>query len=307
MAAITQAEFAKTVQDPLRRGIIETSFEEEPVYGIVPFQTIKGLALPYNQESSLPGVAFRNINEAFTTTAGVINRLVETVKPFGGMSDTDIVLVDGYGSDQRTSRDKLFAKAMSVKYVQTMCYGNSPASRAGTDFDDVSGFDGIQTRVTAAQTIDALGSAGADGSSVFAIRFGDGYAQGLQTPSGVAVKDKGELENGIHLRTVIQHVAGFAIFHGKAIGWIKNLRAATQVLTRVMMDDLGDLIVGKPDAYLMTKRSRAQLKTSVWGAGGPGAGAGLNVMMDQLGNMVESWGGVPIYVSDAMINTETNG
>ena len=307
MPAITQAEFAKTVQDPLRRGIIETTFVEEPVFGIIPFRTVPGLALPYNQEESLPGISFRNINEAFTTTVGVVNRKVETLKPFGGMSDTDVVLIDAYGRQERTSRDQLHAKAMSVKYVQTMLYGNSPASRAGTAFDDVKGFDGIQARVTTGQTIDALGAAGADGSSVFAIRFGDGFFQGIQTPAGVKVEDKGELENGIQERTVIQHVAGAAIFHGRAVAWIKNIRASAQVLTRTMLDDMVDLIVGKPDVILMTKRSRRQLKDSVWGAGGPGAGAGLSVQMSALGFPVETWGGIPIFVSDAMIDTETNG
>lgn len=303
MPAITQAEFAKTVQDPLRRGIIETTFLDEPVFGLVPFRTIPGLALPYNQEESLPGVSFRNINEEFTTTSGVVNRKIETVKPFGGLSDTDIVLVDAYGNEERTSRDSMFAKAMSVKYVQTMLYGNSGARNPS--FTDVKGFDGIEARITAAQTIDGLGTGASDGSSVFAIRFGDGFVQGLQTPSGIDVVDKGEIDNGIHLRTKIQHVAGLAIFHGQAVGWIKDLRAAGQVLVRTMMDDLVDLIVGRPDVILMTKRSRRQLKDSVWAAGGPGAGAGLSVAMTELGFAVETWAGIPIFVSDAMLDTET--
>ena len=33
MAAITLHEYAKTVTDPSRRGIIETSYEDEPLYG----------------------------------------------------------------------------------------------------------------------------------------------------------------------------------------------------------------------------------------------------------------------------------
>jgi len=123
--AITLAEYAKTVEDPLRRGIIQTSFEDEPIYGLTPFRSIAGLALPYNQEVSLPGVSFRNINEAFTQTSGVVNRLVEVVKPFGGESDVDTLLVDAYGREERTSRDGMFSKNMAVTYVRTMLYGNS--------------------------------------------------------------------------------------------------------------------------------------------------------------------------------------
>ena len=303
MPAITQAEFAKTVTDPLRRGIIETLFEDELIMGLIPFRTVNGLALPYNQEEALPLVNFRNLNEPFTQTAGVVNRKVETLKPFGGESDTDIVLVDAYGQEERTGRDRMFSKAMGVKYVQTMLYGNS-GTRNST-FDDVKGFDGIEARVTTGQTIDALGTGGSDGSSVFAIRFGDGFVQGLQTPSGLAVKDMGEIEASPTLRTRIQHVAGLAIYHGKAVGWIKDLRAATQVLTRQMMDDLMDLIVGRPSVIIMSKRSRAQLKTSVWGSGGPGAGAGLSVGMTAAGDIVDTWGNTPILVSDAVLDTET--
>lgn len=303
MAAITQAEFAKTVQDPFRRGIIETSYEDEPVFGLVPFQSIAGLAYPYNQEESLPAVAFRNINEAYSQTTGVVNRRVETLKPFGGESDTDKVLVDAYGMGERTTRDARFAKAMALKYVQTMLYGNSGARTAGV-FDDVKGFDGILTRITAAQTIDGLGTGASDGSSVFAIRMGDGYCSGLQTPNGFEAEDLGILESKPAFRMRTEHTAGFAIYHGKAVGWIKDLAPSSTVLTRSMMDQLQDLIVGRPSFYLMSKRSRRQLKDSVWAAGGPGAGAGLSVRMDELGNMVETWGGVPIYVSDAVVDTE---
>lgn len=301
MAAITLAEYAKTITDPKRRGIIETTFEDEPVYGLVPFRSIPGLALPYNQEESLPAISFRNLNEPFTQVHGIVNRKIEVVKPMGSESDTDIVLVDAYGQTERSNKDRMHAKAMSVKYVQTMFYGNSPASRAGTVFNDVKGFDGIQARVTAGQTLDATG-AGTDGSSVFAIRFGDGFVQGLQTPSGVSVKDLGEIEASPTLRTRIQHVAGLGIFHGRSVGWIKNLRAASETLTITLMDELLDLIVGRPSMFVMTKRSRRQLKTSAHGLG-----VSLGIAMSDLGFPVETWAGIPIFVSDAMIDTEVNG
>lgn len=306
MAAITQHEYAKTVKDPYRRGIILTSYSEEPVYGLIPFRPIAGLAYTYNQETALPAVSFRDINGTYSTTHGVVNQLVEVLKPFGGESDTDRALVRAYGKAERTSRDSMFAKAMAVKYVQTMLYGNSPAGRAGAAFTDPKSFDGIEARCTTGQVVDAGGTTGSDGSSVFAIKLGDGYCQGLQTPEGIDAEDLGILQTAPAYRARIEHIAGFGIFHGKAIGWINNIRAATTVLTRAMMDELQDKIIGKPSLYLMTKRSRRQLKDSAWGSGGPGSGAGLSIMMDDLGNPVESWGGVPIYVSDAMIDTETN-
>lgn len=303
MAAITLAEYAKTVTDPLRRGIIETSYEEEPLYGIVPFRNINGLALPYNQEESLPSVSFRNINEAFTTSHGVVNRKVEVVRPFGGDSDTDTVLVDAYGMQERTSKDRMFAKAMAVKYIQTMFYSNSGVRNPS--YVDTKAFDGIEARITAAQTVDCLGTGASDGSSVFALRFGDGYVQGLQTPSGLAVKDIGEMDSTPAYRTRIQHVAGLAIFHGRAVGWIKDIRAASQVLTVNFMNALRDKIVGTPDVYCMSRRSRNQLFEDSVKVGGSTGSVALGMTIDQLGRPVESWGGVPIYVSDAVLDTET--
>ncbi len=296
--AITLAEYSKTVRDPLRRGIIMTSYEDEPVYGLVPFRSIAGLALPYNQEVSLPGISFRNINEAFTPTSGVVNQLVEVVKPMGGESDVDNVLVDAYGREERTGKDQMHSKAMAVKYVQTMLYGNSGLRNPA--YNDPKGFDGIEARVTAAQTVDVAGTGASDGSSVFAIRFGDGYCQGLQTPAGLTTKDFGEIEAKPAFRMRIQHVAGLAVFHGRAIGWIKDIRASGQVLTTVFMNQLRDRIVGRPSMYLMSRRSLTQLENSAHTLG-----VALGIRMSELGYPVETWGGIPIYTSDAILDTET--
>lgn len=192
----------------------------------------------------------------------------------------------------------MFAKSMSVKYVQTMLYSNSGIRNP--TFTDAKAFDGIEARITSAQTVDALGTGASTGSSVFAIRFGDGYVQGLQTPAGLTVKDLGEIDDSPAMRTRIQHVAGLAVFHGKAVGWIKDLAPATQVLTYTLMNQLRDVIVGTPSVYIMSRRSRSQLFTS-----SIGAGVALSMVIDALGRPVESWGGVPIYVSDAVLDTET--
>jgi hypothetical protein len=304
MAAITLVEWMKTVTDPLRAGIIETLYMEEPIFQYIPFRTVPGLALPYTTESALPGVAFRNLNEAFVTTYGIVQRSVETLKPFGGDSDTDKVLVDAYGNTERSTRDAMFAKAMAVKYVQTFLYGNSPASRAGTAYDDVKGFDGIQARVTSGQTLDAGGTTGSDGSSVFAIRFGDGYCQGLTSPAGLSARDLGELKSGgPFYRSRIDMTAGMAIYNGASVAWLSNIRttAGTDTVSTVLMDQLYDLIQGIPTVFVMSKRSRQQLKASAIGSG-----VALSLTLNTFGQVVETWNGVPIITSDAVIDTETN-
>ena len=297
----TLIEFAKTVSDPVRKGIIETLYLEEPIYQYIPWRPVPGLALPYTSEKELPSVGFRKLNEAFAESVGVVQRNVETLKPFGGDSDTDKVLVDAYGNSERAVRDQMFAKAMAIKYIQFLCYGNSPASRAGVAYDDVDGFDGLMNRITAAQTVDGGATGKTDGSSVFAIRFGDGYVQGLNTPVGVDSRDLGEQDSKPVMRTRIDMTAGLAIYHGKAVAYIKDLAAAGTLLTVDMMDELRDKIAGPPSVYIMSKRSRRQLLINA-----RGLGINFGMTLDQLGRPIEAWGGVPIIVSDAIIDTETN-
>jgi hypothetical protein len=299
--AMTLIEMMKTETDPVRSGVIETLYTEETLFQYVPWETVQGLALPYTSEVELPGVAFRKLNQAFAESTGVINREVETLKPFGGDSDTDKVLVDAYGNTRRAINDRMYAKAMAVKYVKTMLYGNSPASRAGASYDDPLGFDGLQARCTSGQTLDAGGSTGTDGSSVFAIRFGDGYCQGLQTPQGVDARDLGEIDAKPVYRTRIDQTAGLAVYNGRAVAWIKDIRAATTVLTWQLMDQLVDLIDGEPTVIVMSKRSRQQLKASCLGAG-----VHLATILDQLGRPIRAWDTVPIIISDAIIDGETN-
>lgn len=306
--ALTLIQSALLVKDPKLAGFIETLFVEEPTMQYVPFRTVPGLSLSYNQESELPSVGFRNINEAFAESTGVLQPAIEVLKPFGGDSDTDIVLIDAYGEGIRGTYDGMFAKAMAIKYVQYLLYGNSPvvtasapAGRAGAAYDDVKGFDGLLKRIQTAQTVDGLAIGGTDGSSAFAIRFGEGMCQGLMTPKGISTRDLGEVQAKPVKRTRVDATMGLAIFNGKSVAMVKDLAAATQLLTTVLMDQLSDKIQGKPTIYLMSKRSRYQLKQDAIGKG-----VALSMTIDELGNAIESWGATPLVVSDAVIDTEHN-
>ena len=77
--AMTLIEAAKSVQDPKLSGYIETLYVEEPTLQYVPFRTVAGLSLSYNQEAELPNVGFRNINEAFAESTGVLQPAIEVL------------------------------------------------------------------------------------------------------------------------------------------------------------------------------------------------------------------------------------
>jgi hypothetical protein len=304
--ALTLLDFQKLVTEPKRAGIVETLYVEEPIFQWLPFEVINGLSYGYDKEAALPSVAFRGLNASYTASAGVIQPDVEHLKVFGGESDCDVALVKAYGMAQRAKYDSMFTKAMAVKFVTQMLYGNSPvgytgtAGRAGAAYDDAMGFDGLMARITAAQTVDALGTTSAVGSSVFALRFGDGYFTGLATPEMVDYHDFGMISASPVYRARIEMIATICIENGKSVAMIKDLTVACPLLY-TMMDNVRDLIVGKPSVYIMSKRSLRQLKASCLGVT-----AALDVTLDKLGNPMESYGGVPIITSDAMIDTEVN-
>ncbi len=298
MAGITLPEFMKTVQDPLRKGIIMTLYTEEPLLQYIPFKTINALAYPYSVTESLPGIQFRKLNKEFAATEGVVNREIEALKILGADSDTDIELINAYGRGERTGRDVMKTKAIAIKFVQQFLYGNSGA-RTSNAFDDVDGFDGIQARLTTAQIVDGGGSSTTACSSVFAIRFGDPYCVGLQSHP-VNARNLGELQSGAPCeRTRIDWCAGFAIFHGKSVGWLKDVDTTNKV-TISLMDQLNDKIEGgAPTIYVMSRRSRRQIKEDAFSKN-----VVLPLGMNSLGQPVITYDGAPILVSDAIIDTE---
>jgi hypothetical protein len=210
-------------------------------------------------------------------------------------------LISAYGSGEQNRRNILRTHAMTTTFMQYMLYGNCGARVVGSPFDDIDAFDGIVTRLGAAQNVLAGGTSTTVGSSVFAIRFGDPYCIGLQDAT-MDVKNFGEItEKPVH-RIRLDWAAGFAIMHGKSVARVKNIDT-TATLTVADMDDLRALIEGgKPSVYLMSFRSQNQLKADAYTT----YNIVLPTGMDALGNPVTMWDGVPIIVTDAVVNTEDN-
>jgi hypothetical protein len=298
----TLTEFAKTVKDPFRRGVILTIATEMPFLQYPVWKTIGGLAYAYSRNEQLPLVQFRKLNEAFVATKGITNRYTEPLKILGNDSDTDIELVKAYGMSERTSRDRTFLTAMGQTFGKYFFYGNC-GDRAGSTkpYDDADAFDGLVTRMSSGQEVDATGTSTSAGSSVFAIRFGDPYCMGLQSHD-IDARDLKEVQDKPVYRTRVDWTPGLAVFHGKAIARIKNLDT-TKTLECDHMDQLKDKIVGRrPTCYVMSSRSLRQLKQDA-----KTAGISLMMTLNSLGDEVESWNGRPIVVDDDLIiDTEDN-
>ncbi len=90
--AFTLIEYMKQTTSELLAGVIEKFARTSPILEQLPFKEIVGNALKYNRETTLPGIAFRGVNEAYSEDTGVINPETEALKIMGGDADTDRAL-----------------------------------------------------------------------------------------------------------------------------------------------------------------------------------------------------------------------
>lgn len=147
--AVTLAQAALLSQNALQRGVIETFVQESPVLDRIPLMNIEGNAYAYNKEATLPGVAFRSVNEAYTESTGTVVQATESLVILGGDADVDRFIVQTRGdlNDQRAIQTRLKVKAASYKFQDTFFNGDVTV--------DAKGFDGLKKRLTGAQVLDA--------------------------------------------------------------------------------------------------------------------------------------------------------
>jgi len=145
--AITLVEASKlNPGDVVRNAVIEMFARSSDILRVMPFEDIPGGSYHYNQEGSLPGVAFRGVNEGYTESAGVINPQVEVLRIAGGDLDVDKAILKMHGDGVRSSHESMKVKALSLFLAKKMIKGDSTA--------DVKEFDGLQNRITGSQLIE---------------------------------------------------------------------------------------------------------------------------------------------------------
>lgn len=166
--AVTLVESAKLSQNDLQRGVIETFVQSSPILDRIPFMSIEGNAYAYNEEATLPGVAFRAVNEAYVESTGTVNQKTESLVILGGDADVDKFIVQTRGNlnDQRAVQTAMKVKSASYKFQDTFFNGDVSV--------DTKAFDGLKKRLTGAQVIDAgtngapvLGNGASDAQAFF--------------------------------------------------------------------------------------------------------------------------------------------
>lgn len=146
--ALTLVEAAKLYAgDPVRSAIIELYARNSDVLRTLPFDDINGSAMRYNRELTLPGIAFRGVNEAYTESTGILNPVTEPLVIAGGDLDVDKFIIDTMGASQRSTHEAMKVKALALHWTKTFIKGDQAT--------EPREFDGLQVRCVGAQLIDA--------------------------------------------------------------------------------------------------------------------------------------------------------
>lgn len=160
---ITLLEAAKlNPGEVLRNTIIEHFAFTSDLLRVTPFIDVAGGAYVYNLEGSLPGVAFRGVNEGYTASAGIMNPETERLRIGGGELKVDNAVLKMHGSEVRSQHELRQVKALSLTIGAKMINGDSTA--------DPREFDGLRTRIVGDQLLDAGSTDGGNALSVSALR-----------------------------------------------------------------------------------------------------------------------------------------
>jgi hypothetical protein len=156
MAVMNFLEAMKYSQNPMQKAIIEIYARNSAILQYLPFKDISGNAYTYNLEETLPGVGFRNVNEEYTPSVGVINPKSESLKIGGGTIKIDRALINtqANGTSIIAEQTSQKTKAFALRFSKAVIKGNTATSPAE--------FEGLERRISGNQLLDAGSSAGGD-------------------------------------------------------------------------------------------------------------------------------------------------
>lgn len=284
-------------------GLIEEAMQIHPEILGGFWRTIRGLNYQTKVRVEVPTIGFRHANEGTAVVKSrYINRLVEAfiVNPYWEC-DKAVADASEEGAEAFIAMEAAGIMEGTMQRVSRCFYYGQHAT-----LGDAKAFPGLLDSYDAAgMTVDAAGTTGDTGSSVWLLKWGlNGVTWVLGQGGEIAVSDvRTETirdDNGNPLTGYVQDLlarVGLAVHNHRKVVRIKKLTAdANKGLT----DDLIAEALSKfpagvvPDVMLMSRRSREQLRKSRTATNATGAPAPIP----------DEAFGVPIQVSDAIVDTE---
>jgi hypothetical protein len=208
--ALTLIEAAKRLpaSETLRTAVIEVYARQNAILEVMPFETIQGNALKYNVEQTLPGVAFRGVNESYTESTGVINPVTESLMIIGGELDVDNYIIRTMGEDQRAAQVAMKLKALAHNVGHRVVKGDSQT--------DQREFDGLQARLTGTQLINPNNTSSTTTAAALSFVALDEAADAVDNPTHyIMTREHGRL---LSAASRVTGTAGFITFDLEELG-----------------------------------------------------------------------------------------
>jgi hypothetical protein len=176
----TLVEASKYSNDVLQKGVVELLVKDDPILERLPFKTIKGNGLTYNQESTLSSAQFYEVGDTWVESTSVVAQATAVTKILGGDADVDNFLRATRGNEQDLMSEQIKAKTKAIKrtYLDAFFYGYFTGG-------NTKDFDGLQylIRRTTSGSENTIGTATSSGTSIV-----------LSLERGEAAKDLIKLE-----------------------------------------------------------------------------------------------------------------
>lgn len=297
-------------------GLIDETIKEHPELTAIMARPMKGRTYKTRVRTALGRVtgSFRDANEGTTPIKHRYeNRTVETYI-LNPQFAVDKAVADSYpdGSAEYIATEREGIMEGELQGLATQFF-------YGTTSGNAKGFLGLIDSVTDAMTLDAGGTTASTGSTVWAVRsglkdvlwrWGDGGSLELTQPVIIPnyIDPNDSTKSYPAYFSYMQAYPGLQVGSIQSIGRIKDLTEDNgKTLTDALIAQLVALFpVGKPPtALFMTRRSRLQLqisRTVVLQGGGAG---NPSPVQGTVGPLPTESQGIPIHVTDALLNTET--
>jgi len=224
--ALTLIEAAKVGSGTVyQRAVVTTFAQQTDILRTLPFSNIAGNALKYNQESVLPGVAFRGVNASYTPSTGVINPIVEPLVIAGGDLDVDKFIVDTEGPAARNIHEAMKLKHIGHLWTNAFLKGDQSA--------DPTTLDGLQRRLVGSQLISQGSTSGGDPLSLAKL---DQLIDTVEDPTHLIMSRA--MRRRFYTASRAQTVGGHIVFTLNSMGTPVGSYAGLPLL---VADGLGDV------------------------------------------------------------------
>lgn len=289
--------------------LIDETVGNFPEMTLIPARPIQGTSFQTLFRTANPTVGFRNMNEGLEAKKSVYEKRRYDCHFLDARWECDTGVAAGLddGPEAYIAMEAEAVLTACWQHIARQTYYGSAATGGTPSANDAKGFPGFMQVVdTANMVTDAQGTTASTGSSVWAVRLGQNDVQYLWGGNGgldlsqVDIRDVRDVNDATkvfeaYVQTLKGHV-GLRVGKYWALGRIKNLTADTgKGLTDNLVADLLNKFKAneKPDVLLMTRRSREQLRLSR-----------VTALIPAPPIPTDSHG-IPIEITDAILNTET--